>query len=858
VSYGGFRRYPHRFGPAQPPALTALSAVGARSGAAEIVLAGVALAGAGSVLVSGSAQPALDPVTLAGTGTVTIAGAALLTLGDTTLAGTGTVAGGSVLNVTLDGVGLQGRQADVLSFTVPSGTGRLTYTFDDLSTQEVTVLAGPYTVPTNLNRPRIRQIAGSASDSSTVLGSDLLWDWDVQDSATMFSDFAGTPAVIGTSVALQLDKTYGGTTTPTEKITNGDFSGGTTGWAAFDANATIAVVSGELQVTAAGAGSFPRATQTISGLVIGKGYLLTATARRGTTASTVYISPISGQSGATTSTSNQAIECYFVATANSMQMQFGILSGSATGTAYFDNISVVEAPDYELKSRGTLAVFGSATAATYNTSTGQGTAVRVDASNMSYVTWLGLGASRIYRITISNTGATLLQIRTGAISGGSSLMTIAAGVTATVYALASTGGQISILPNADAATIAFTITSFKEVLGTQRYQTDSTKRAIYSRHPKGGRRNLGTQTAAPAGGVNWFPVNASLGASGTTDLFGTTTAALVTADGSSNLHYAYAGNATNVSFVSGTTYSFSYWVKAGTQSLVQLTAATVAFGAGQYANFNLATGAVTGSTGCTAYISAAVNGWYRISIVLAATATAAAPYGSLVFIASGSDTRLPTNSLATTLHVAACQPEIASTPSNLQVVTTTYNCTETGVPDCYFLLPDGVNDFYVSTSIDLTAVNEIAVFAALRKTLGNSGGAFIEFSASSASNNGTFAIFAPNGTGADYYAWRSKGTTNVDAPISGYPVPSTVVLTGLGDISAPSSKLRLNGSEVSSVGTTQGTGNFGSYQIYSYMRGGTSTPFGGNDYGISASKGIPSSVQIDEMEFYRNNLVGAY
>ena len=54
------------------------------------------------------------------------------------------------------------RAADSAVFTIPSGIGHLTYTFDDASTQLVTVSAGSYTIPTTLNRPNIKSIVGSA------------------------------------------------------------------------------------------------------------------------------------------------------------------------------------------------------------------------------------------------------------------------------------------------------------------------------------------------------------------------------------------------------------------------------------------------------------------------------------------------------------------------------------------------------------------------------------------------------------------------------------------------------------------------------------------------------------------------
>lgn len=59
--------------------------------------------------------------------------------------------------------------ADNLSFTVPAGLCALTYTFDDNSTQKITLggscatASTNVTVPTNLNRPWIQTIVGSAS-----------------------------------------------------------------------------------------------------------------------------------------------------------------------------------------------------------------------------------------------------------------------------------------------------------------------------------------------------------------------------------------------------------------------------------------------------------------------------------------------------------------------------------------------------------------------------------------------------------------------------------------------------------------------------------------------------------------------
>ncbi|MFA4994204.1 MAG: hypothetical protein WC521_02745 [Bdellovibrionales bacterium] len=52
------------------------------------------------------------------------------------------------------------RAEEALTFTVPSGVNVLRYVFDDDSTQDVSVSAGTYTIPTNLNRAWIKSIAG--------------------------------------------------------------------------------------------------------------------------------------------------------------------------------------------------------------------------------------------------------------------------------------------------------------------------------------------------------------------------------------------------------------------------------------------------------------------------------------------------------------------------------------------------------------------------------------------------------------------------------------------------------------------------------------------------------------------------
>lgn len=51
------------------------------------------------------------------------------------------------------------READVCTVSIPVGVTNIIYTFDDDSTQTISVSNGSYTIPTNLNRPKIKSMS---------------------------------------------------------------------------------------------------------------------------------------------------------------------------------------------------------------------------------------------------------------------------------------------------------------------------------------------------------------------------------------------------------------------------------------------------------------------------------------------------------------------------------------------------------------------------------------------------------------------------------------------------------------------------------------------------------------------------
>lgn len=125
------------------------------------------------------------------------------------------------------------------------------------------------------------------------------------------------------------------------------------------------------------------------------------------------------------------------------------------------------------------------------------------------------------------------------------------------------------------------------------------------------------------------------------DPLGGTGAARFTANGASASHFLNHGE--SVSYVAGTTYTWSRLVKAETATRVQIVPPQSRFGAATYANFDLSTGTITATANGTAEIIALGNGWYLIALTATVTVTGAAlSAGALGLIASGTSGVLPT------------------------------------------------------------------------------------------------------------------------------------------------------------------------------------------------------------------------
>jgi hypothetical protein len=128
----------------------------------------------------------------------------------------------------------------------------------------------------------------------------------------------------------------------TNLVTNGTFDTDTSGWVG-NGDAIYAVVSGELEVTRVTLGD--SVYQTVESLKAGSPYKMVALLKAGTQDAFLRVEETFGgtdlvDSGVITSTSGQMVTLEFTPTTDSVAISL-IASGGA-GTAYFDNISVIE------------------------------------------------------------------------------------------------------------------------------------------------------------------------------------------------------------------------------------------------------------------------------------------------------------------------------------------------------------------------------------------------------------------------------------------------------------------------------------------------------------------------------------
>jgi hypothetical protein len=173
------------------------------------------------------------------------------------------------------------------------------------------------------------------------------------------------------------------------------------------------------------------------------------------------------------------------------------------------------------------------------------------------------------------------------------------------------------------------------------------------------------------------------------------------------------------------------------------------------------------------------------------------------------------------------------------------------------LLSNGSSQSMSTNSIDFTATDKMTVFAGVRKLSDAGRGIVAELSTSTAANNGSFRLAAPEDATFEY-GMTSRGTSDIGANIDSatYAAPITNVLTGIGNIAAPEVTLRVNATQVATNAASQGTGNYGNYPLFIGARNNSSQYFNGRLYGLIVRGAQSSAAQITATELWMAGKTG--
>ena len=274
------------------------------------------------------------------------------------------------------------------------------------------------------------------------------------------------------------------------------------------------------------------------------------------------------------------------------------------------------------------------------------------------------------------------------------------------------------------------------------------------------------------------------------------------------------------------------------------------------AYFNVATGVVGNtSAGVTASIAPTTDGWFECTV--SRTASDLTQYqlfvsnsnGTTVFVGdgvSGVRFRKPD------LRVAN---DALNQPTYQRVNTATDYDTVGFKP---YLSFNGVNQWLQTNSIDFTYGDKMFVAAGVRKLSDAATGMLTELSVNLNANAGSFYVLAPNTSGANTYAFVTNGTAQAPTIGIGYGAPITNVFAAVGNISGPNAVMRVNGTQVAQSTASQGTGNYGNYPLYIGARAGSSLFFNGRLYGLVVAGKQASAGEIASTESWLNQKTGAF
>ena len=426
-----------------------------------------------------------------------------------------------------------------------------------------------------------------------------------------------------------------------------------------------------------------------------------------------------------------------------------------------------------------------------NWSISGGTLNGAAATSYSYIQAIGLNPSKTYRLLVSVTVSIgSVAINLGGInevaftSSGQKTATLLLDPSAIPFVYVSGSNFTGTIDNI----------SVRELSGNHEVAINDASRGIYGWMPKTGRRNLLTYTEQFDNAAWTKSATVTVTSNSATSPIGDMTADTVSF---SDISQSLVGSTTTS--ISGLVVTGSIYVKGVAGETIQIAAG------GLDELFTL-------------------NGqWQRLSLTKTAITDTINAFNINTF--GGATARV--------VNIWGAQLETGSTATAYQRVNSQYDITEAGVPTCYYVQADGVDDAYVTPTITPNT-DKAQVFAGVRKNSDAATGMLFETSTNADSNTGAWYLALLSG--GNWQPQTGPVGSRTYTPYFLGAAPKTSVLTvtidnavaGAGEID-----LRENGQAKIGSAIVDGgaTGNFLAYPAYIYARGGTSLPFNGLDFG---------------------------
>ena len=464
-----------------------------------------------------------------------------------------------------------------------------------------------------------------------------------------------------------------------------------------------------------------------------------------------------------------------------------------------------------------------------------------------------------YKLTVDFVGGTATNVQVGVGTSSSSadatfLATATSPRTLTVYFAATAATMYvrgSVNVTTDNVYADFDNFSLKALPGNHATSTGTKRPKLAARY------NLLTYSEQFDNGA-WTKDSCTISANATTAPDGTLTADKIVS--------AAATAATGVSQVitaSAAAHTASYYVKAAEATFVQLLWSGAR--SAEWVNFNLLTGSISGGSYTSASITAAANGFWRITLTSTFSSAGSAP-SFLWLIDNGSAGRASsyTGNGANGLFVwgADLRPTSQATgligPTYQRVAAATDYDTVGFLP---YLAFDGVDDSMSTGSIDFTTTDKMTVWAGVRKLSDAAIGTVTELGTSF---NGSFSVFAPLPLGPNYGFGTTSSPSVYQTGYAAVAAPSTDVLQGSYDLSqatlANQIKARINAVAKTLTFTGAGTpsGNFMNGGLFIGSRAGTSFFFNGWLSSLIIRGAQSTQSQIEATESWVNGKTGAF